>query len=113
MLDGDAISAEYIGLNYAIALDLHLYHYAVRDMITWAIANGYRWLRSGSLNYDPKLRFGHILDPLDLYVRHTSPIFNWALKWALPLLEPTRYDQTLQKFPNYEDLWCDSPRKRR
>jgi hypothetical protein len=27
MLDGDAISAEYIGLNYAIALDLHLYHY--------------------------------------------------------------------------------------
>jgi hypothetical protein len=31
MLDGDAISAEYIGLNYAIALDLHLYHYAVRD----------------------------------------------------------------------------------
>jgi hypothetical protein len=80
-------------------------------MITWAIANGYKWFRSSSLNYDPKLRFGHILDPLDLYVRHTSPIFNWALKWALPLLEPTRYDQTLRKFPNYEELWCDSPRE--
>jgi hypothetical protein len=24
---------------------------------------------------------------------------------ALPWLEPTRYDKTLKKFPNYRDLW--------
>ena len=104
MIEGDAIYAEYVGLDYSVALRLHLYHYIVRDMITWAMANGYKWFRSGGLNYDPKLHLRHLLDPVDLYVRHTSPICNAALKRALPLLEPTRYDKTLRKFSNYHEL---------
>jgi hypothetical protein len=105
MTEGDAIYAEYIGLDYSIALNLHLYHYAFRDMITWAIANGYKWFRSSGLNYDPKLHLRHLLDPIDLYVRHTSGTMNAIFKWALPLIEPTRYDKTLQRFPNYRALW--------
>ena len=46
MIEGDAIYAEYIGLDYSIALKLHLYHYVVRDMIKWSIAHNYRWFRS-------------------------------------------------------------------
>jgi len=107
MIDEDAIYAEYIGLDYSVALDLHLYHYAVRDMITWSIAHGYKWFRSSALNYDPKLHLRHQLDPIDLYVRHTSRLKNPLLKLILPLIEPTRYDKTLKKFPNYEDLWCN------
>jgi hypothetical protein len=34
----DAIYAEYVGFDYDVALDLHLYHYAFRDMVSWAIA---------------------------------------------------------------------------
>lgn len=105
MIEGDAIYAEYIGLDYSVALQLHLYHYAVRDMTAWAIANRYKWLCSSGLNYDPKLHLRHRLDPIDLYVRHTSTIINAVLRWILPLLEPTRYDPTLRKFPNYGDLW--------
>jgi Acetyltransferase (GNAT) domain len=105
MVEGDSIYAEYIGLDYSVALDLHLYHYAVRDMISWAISQGYRWLRSSGLNYDPKLHLRHVLDPTDLYVRHTSMIINAALKRILPWIEPTRYDPTLKKFPNYRELW--------
>ena len=107
MIEEDAIYAEYIGLDYSVALDLHLYHYAVRDMITWSIARGYKWFRSSALNYDPKLHLRHQLDPIDLYVRHTSRLKNPLLKLILPLIEPTRYDKTLKKFPNYEDLWCN------
>jgi Peptidogalycan biosysnthesis/recognition len=107
MIDGDEIHAEYIGLDYSVALDLHLYHYAVRDMITWSIANGYKWFRSSALNYDPKLHLRHRLDPVDLYVRHISKIKNPLLKLILPLIEPTRYDKTLKKFANYEELWCN------
>ena len=33
-IEGDAIFAEYIGLDYSVAPQLHLYHYAVRDMIS-------------------------------------------------------------------------------
>jgi len=29
------------------------------------------------------------------------------LKLILPLIEPTRYDKTLKKFPNYNELWCN------
>jgi len=107
MIDGDEIYAEYIGLDYSVALDLHLYHYAVRDMITWSIANGYKWFRSSALNYDPKLHLRHRLDPIDLYVRHISKIKNPLLKLILPFIEPTRYDKTLKKFANYEELWCN------
>jgi predicted N-acyltransferase len=105
LLDGDALFAEYIGLDYALALELHLYHYAVRDMTSWAIANGYTCFRSSGLNYDPKLHLRHKLDPIDLYVRHTSPVANWFLKRALPLMEPTRNDPALRMFPNFHELW--------
>jgi predicted N-acyltransferase len=104
MLHDDAMYAEYIGLDYSLALDLHLYHYAVRDMISWAMAKGYKWFRSSGLNYDPKLHLRHELDPVDLYVRHTSPIANAILKHVLPLIAPTRYDRTLKKFSNYDEL---------
>jgi hypothetical protein len=105
MLQGEAFYAEYIGLDYTVALDLHLYHYAYRDMVSWAIAHGYKEFRSSGLNYDPKLHLRHRLDPIDLYVRHTSSILNPALKRLLPLLGPARHDKTLQKFANYNELW--------
>jgi len=105
MVQDDAFYAEYVGFDYAVAINLHLYHYVVRDMVTWAIANNYKSFRSSALNYDPKLHLRHVLDPLDLYVRHTSRTINYLLKWALPWLEPTRYDETLPKFSNYDDLW--------
>ncbi len=106
MIHGDAIYAEYIGLDYAVALDIHLYHYAVRDMISWSIANGYKWFHSSGLNYDPKLHLRHSLDPVDLYVRHRSGAVNALMKRILPLIEPTRYDKTLAKFSNYHELWA-------
>src|SRR5205823_14521739 len=54
MIHNDTIYGEYIGLDYDVALNLHLYHYAFRDIVSWAIANGYKWFRSSGLNYDPK-----------------------------------------------------------
>jgi Peptidogalycan biosysnthesis/recognition len=105
IVHGDTLFAEYLGLDYSVALQLHLYHYVFRDLVHWAIANGCRWFQSTGLNYDPKLHLRHHLKPVDLYVRHTSTIVNVFLGVALPLLEPTRQDPTLKKFPNYLDLW--------
>lgn len=101
---GDTIYDECLGLDYKVALDLHLYFYTMRDVIRWAIEQKLRYYISGPLNYDPKLHFGHELAPLDLYVRHTrawlNPIFSVALKY----LEPTRHDPILKKFPNAKQL---------
>jgi Peptidogalycan biosysnthesis/recognition len=105
IVHGDTMYAEYLGLDYSVALQLHLYHYVFRDLVRWGMANGYKWLQSSGLNYDPKLHLRYRLKPVDLYVKHTSSIINRVLRRLLPLLEPTRYDETLKKFPNYSELW--------
>ncbi len=105
LVEGDTLYGEYIGFDYAIALKIHLYFYTMRDMISWAIAGGYTSIISSGLSYAPKLQMRHVLEPLDLYVRHTSPMLNPILKRVLPFLEPTRADETLRQFPNYADLF--------
>lgn len=106
MVQGEDLYHEYLGFDYSVALTLHLYHLVFRDILEWAIANRYKWYRSGALNYDPKLHLKQILDPIDLYVAHTSPTLNKILHKVLPLLEPTRSEKILRKFPNYKDLWA-------
>ena len=100
----DTIYDECLGLDYGVALDLHLYFYTMRDVISWAIAQGLRWYVSGPLNYDPKLHLRHELAPLDLYVRHTRAWLNPLFRFALKYLEPTRHDPVLRKFPNADQL---------
>lgn len=109
MLHGDSIYAEYIGLDYRVALDLHLYHYVVRDVVRWAMQRGYKWFRSSGLNYEPKYHLRAALDPVDLYVRHRSNVLNPILRFALPLLEPTRYDPMLKRFANFAELHGGAP----
>jgi predicted N-acyltransferase len=98
------LCSEYVGFDYSVAFDLHLYNVLTKHIMEWAIANDYQWYCSTSLNYEPKFRFRHILDPLDLYVRHRSPIANFVMKRVLRYLEPTHNDPMLPRFPNYKDL---------
>ena len=100
----DSICSEYLGFDYNVAFDLHLYYVVSRDVLVWAIANEYKWWCSTALTYEPKYRLRQELVPLDVYVRHTSPVVNFIMKRVLPYLEPTRYDKILQRFPNYSDL---------
>jgi hypothetical protein len=95
----------YIGLDYSIALDRHLYFVTWRDTIIWALENGIRTYHSAPLNYDPKYHFRMELEPLDLYVLSAHTWLNPIFRRILPLLEPTRYDRTIQKFANAGELW--------
>src|SRR5215831_18854726 len=40
MEHGDTLFAEYMGLDYRVALEFHLYHYVFRDLVRWAMASG-------------------------------------------------------------------------
>ena len=105
MIQGDTIYDEYLGLDYDVALDLHLYFHTLRDILAWAIAHGFKWYVSSALNYDPKLHLRCELVPLDLYVRHRSRLVNAVMKRVLPLLEPTHNDPVLKRFPNFNEVW--------
>jgi len=95
----------YIGLDYSLALEYHLYFVTWRDTIIWALQNGCHTYHSAPLNYDPKFHFQMHLEPLDLYVRATHPLLNACFRPLLPILEPTRYDKPIQKFENAAELW--------
>ena len=95
----------YIGLDYSVAFEYHLYFVTWRDIITWALENGIHTYHSAPLNYDPKYHFRMELEPLDLYVRSPYAWLNPVFKRVLPLLEPTRYDPVIRKFANASELW--------
>jgi len=95
----------YIGLDYSVAFDHHLYFITWRDTIIWALKNGIQTYHSAPLNYDPKYHFRMDLEPLDLYVLAAKGWLNPLFRVVLPYLEPTRYDRTIQKFANAKELW--------
>jgi predicted N-acyltransferase len=101
---GDAIYDECIGLDYTVALDLHLYFYTLRDIISWALQQRLKYYHSNPLNYEPKLHLDCELVPLDLYVRHTSAVLNPIFGRVIKYLGPTRHEPVLQRFPNADQL---------
>jgi predicted N-acyltransferase len=101
---GDAIYDECIGLDYTVALDLHLYFYTLRDIISWALQQGLKYYYSNPLNYEPKLHLDCELVPLDLYVRHTSALLNPVFRRVIKYLGPTRHDPVLPRFLNADQL---------
>src|SRR5216117_167541 len=101
---GDKIYDECIGLDYSVALDLHLYFYTLRDIISWALRERLKYYYSNPLNYEPKLHLDCDLVPLDLYVLHTNAFLNPIFGRALKYLGPTRHDPILRRFPNADQL---------
>jgi len=95
----------YIGLDYKVALDHHLYFVTFRDIVTWAIENNCHSYYSAPLNYEPKYHLRHDLVPLDLYVRTSWDWINPLFRFVVPYLEPTRYDSMIRKFANAHELW--------
>ena len=93
-----------VGLDYSVALDLHLYFVTWRDVIQWCLRNGVTAYHTGPLNYDPKLHLKLLLAPQDLYARHNSALFNPIFKLAIKYLEPTRHDPVLKRFSNAHEL---------
>ena len=95
----------YIGLDYRVALEHHLYFVTFRDIVTWALENGYQSYYSAPLNYEPKYHLRHDLAPLDLYVRTSWTWLNPLFRVVVPYLEPTRYDPMIRRFANAHELW--------
>ena len=94
----------YVGFDYAVALDRHLYFVSRRDIFSWAIKNGYHTYHSAPLNYDPKLHLRQQLSPVDLYVRTSRNWLNPLFQRILPLMDPTRYDPIIKRFANAHEL---------
>jgi predicted N-acyltransferase len=100
----EKIYDECIGLDYSVALDLHLYFYTLRDIISWSLQQGLEYYYSNPLNYGPKLHLRCELVPLDLYVMHTNTLLNPIFRRMIKYLGPTRHSRFLRRFPNADQL---------
>jgi hypothetical protein len=99
---------EYLGLDYRVALDLHLYFVTFRDVLTWALARGLQTYCSTPLNYDPKLHLGFDLVPLDLYFALPWPFLNRLAQPFLRRMSPTRAEPALASFANAHEMTADA-----
>ena len=93
-----------LGMDYAVALDLHLYFVTWRDIVQWSIEQGLRMYHTGPLNYDPKLHLKLTLAPQDLYARHVTGWINPFFKIAMQFMHPVRHDPIIAKFENAGEL---------
>jgi len=99
-----ALYDEYLGLDYRVALDLHLYFITFRDVLTWAIEQKLTAYHSTPLNYGPKLRLGFDLHPLDLYFAFPWAGLNRLARPFMGLASPTGAEPVLAQFANAGDM---------
>ncbi|HEY2711166.1 MAG TPA: GNAT family N-acetyltransferase [Chthoniobacterales bacterium] len=93
---GDTIYDHDLGLDYFFAHELSLYYVSFRDIIVWALQNGYCTYRSAPFGYDPKLHLRLALEPVDLFVRH-RPLLNLLLRYFAPRFSPSSCDPLLRR----------------
>ncbi len=98
LVDGSTLHDEYLGLDYGVAHQYHLYYLTFRDMIRWCLQHDIRRYATGTLNYDPKKRLDFRLLPLYVYVSHTHRLMNGLFRLVSPLIDPVRFDPILQSF---------------
>jgi Acetyltransferase (GNAT) domain len=104
-----ALYDEYLGLDYRVALDLHLYFVTFRDILSWALAQGLKTYHSTPLNYDPKFHLDFALEPLDLYFALPWPWLNAIAHPIMRRMGPAAAEPILARFPNAKSM--EPPKK--
>ncbi len=96
LASADTLMDEYIGFDYSVAYDYHLYFVTFRDIITWCIQNNIKKYESGALTYEPKRRLDCRFMPLSIYVKHRNGLMNLGLRALCSCLKPENFDRVLR-----------------
>jgi len=99
LVKGDILVDEYIGMDYSIAYDYHLYYATFRDIVNWCIQNNIKAYESGALNYDPKKRLDFRFVPHNIYLKHRNPVMNVLFGFLGQIIKPENFDPALKKIP--------------
>lgn len=86
----------YLGFDYAVAYQHHLYFVKIRDLFIWAVENGFKTYEMGITNYEPKKRLDFEFIPLYIYARHRNRLLNLFFKAFGRFLAPANFDPTLK-----------------
>ncbi len=73
---GAKVINKFIGLDYEMAENAHLYFRLWEVAVEWALANGVTEIQSGQTSYAAKFEVGHSLLPLTNYCKHRNRIIH-------------------------------------
>ncbi len=97
LVDGDQFVDYYVGFDYAVALEHHLFFVRFRDLLNWCLKRGIRKYDMGYTSYEPKRRLGFGLLPLNLYIKHRGPVANRFVKFFCRWLRFDKFDPALRQ----------------
>ncbi|MDO8662855.1 MAG: GNAT family N-acetyltransferase [Candidatus Omnitrophota bacterium] len=89
---------KFIGFDYAVAHQYHLYYTTFCQNMDWCIKNEMRVYQPGFSDYHPKIRLGAQLIPLDIYAKAFNPLLNALIRLIKPLIEPKNLDPVPKDF---------------
>ncbi len=82
----------YLGFDYSVAHDFHLYFIRFRELLSWCIRNKMKTYEMGPTNYEPKRRLGFGFVPLYVYARCRNPWISPFFKLLCGILKPENFD---------------------
>ncbi len=92
LVSGERLIDYYLGLDYSVAHEYHLYFVKFRDLMKWSIVNKIKKYEMGSGGYDPKKRLDFKFTPLYAYAKHRSKWVNPFFKILCFLLKPENFE---------------------
>ena len=86
----------YLGFDYALAHDLHLYFTRFRDLMKWCILNKIPVYEMGNTGYEAKRRLGFKYIRLFVYAKHRNEVVNPFFHLLCRCLKPENFDTTFK-----------------
>jgi len=88
----------YVGLDYAVARQYHLYFVKFRDVMNWCMVRGIKKYDMGYTSYGPKRRLGFDLVPLYLYVKLRYRLLRPLFKLLPVFFKFENFDPELKRW---------------
>ena len=95
VVSGSTLIDEYIGMDYDVAYQYHLYYLTFRDILNWCIENGIRRYAGGAINYDPKKRLDFTFIPQAIYFKHMNRLMNLVFGLIGIVVNPENFNPLL------------------
>ena len=86
----------YLGFDYAIAFDRHLYFVRFRDLMQWCIEKKIGFYEMGNTGYEAKRRLGFRFIRLFVYAKHRNIFINPFFHLLCRCLRPENFDETFK-----------------
>lgn len=89
--NSNQLEAHFIGLDYSVNRELHLYQRVLYDFVNDAIESVCRTLLLGRTAAEIKSTIGAIPEPLTCYIRHRNGLSNQLIRPFIDYLEPSTW----------------------